>query len=115
MGQPTLQDQIGEWGRVTFDAKSTLVHKKLKQEFEEFNKALDTLHELNHHRYFVITEAMEAAYSEVEDEAADIVTLLFQIADVCDFDLIAKVKEKFEINKARTWLQNPDGTFQHAD
>lgn len=47
------------------------------------------------------------------DEAADIIFVLCRWAEAAGVDLNAELAAKFEVVKARTWEQLPDGTWRH--
>lgn len=49
------------------------------------------------------------------EEAVDVTLLAFICAELNGIDFGAALRAKFEVNKARTWKQKDDGTFQHDD
>ncbi len=93
-----VQYKIGDWGRKTFPnstVASTLIH--LAEEVDEF------------------------ATNPSPEEAADILIILFQVANLMEFDLFAEVIAKHEINTGRGWQEadhegvvRHDRTFPHS-
>ena len=60
-----------------------------------------------------VRELQSGSVSDVPNECADILITLYRIADVFNFDLHAAVDHKMQINRARKWKSNGDGTGQH--
>ncbi|WP_235284952.1 MazG-like family protein [Thalassospira sp. HJ] len=59
-------------------------------------------------------EAVEARdVSEVGKEAADVLILLYRLADQFGLDLDQEVQAKMAINRSRTWVSKGDGTGSH--
>lgn len=98
---PDLQRDIALWAQQTFD-KPDQDHRltKLGNEFEELRR---------------LTTTDRANQAGIADECADIMHLMFQIAEAWGFDLLDETRKKFEVNKQRTWAAQPDGTYQHRE
>jgi len=47
-------------------------------------------------------------------ECADVLVILFQVAERCGIDLRASTNEKMRVNRARTWKLTLGGRFQHT-
>lgn len=111
----TLQEDVFIWAQQAFPKSTTqLIQDKLRQEQDEMHRAIDVLREFAQHSPFVSPERAEQQYQAIEEEAADVVIMMFQLAEVLEFDLLDEVRKKFEVNKARTWQCQPDGTYQHT-
>ena len=52
--------------------------------------------------------------SEIGKEAADVLILLYRLADQFDLDLDQEVQAKMSINRSRTWVSKGDGTGSHV-
>lgn len=60
-------------------------------------------------------EAVDARdVSEIGKEAADVLILLYRLADQFDLDLDQEVQAKMAINRSRTWVSKGDGTGSHV-
>jgi len=71
---------------------------------------------VNAHRK-VSAEGAELAADPSLDEWADVFIALVGVAGQNAWtagDLTRAVRAKVEVNRSRTWLEQPDGTFQHA-
>lgn len=51
---------------------------------------------------------------EIGKEAADVLILLYRLADQFDLDLDQEVQAKMEINRSRNWVSKGDGTGSHV-
>ncbi|MBP3127342.1 MazG nucleotide pyrophosphohydrolase domain-containing protein [Thalassospira sp. ER-Se-21-Dark] len=51
---------------------------------------------------------------EIGKEAADVLILLYRLADQFDLDLDQEVQAKMAINRSRTWVSKGDGTGSHV-
>lgn len=66
-----------------------------------------------------VNELEDTAYSDSEeetnlkDECADCLIVLYQVASALGFDLHDAVDEKMQTNRARRWHVKGDGTGQH--
>lgn len=97
-----LQHTIGTWGHSTFGPSTgAAIHRRLVEDVEELATALgnDPSGEL----------------SATQAEAADVAILLFRLASVCGFNLMAAVDRKMAVNRKRLWQSNGDGTGQHVE
>jgi NTP pyrophosphatase (non-canonical NTP hydrolase) len=100
-----LQCRIGDWQQRAFGQNSgdpeaiKATRTKLVQEIGELDVALSV------EDYF--------PGPQVCDEIADCGVLLLGLADKLRIDLHEQIERKMEINRARSWRQNDDGTFQH--
>ncbi|CAM3520385.1 MazG-like family protein [Thalassospira profundimaris] len=52
--------------------------------------------------------------SEIGKEAADVLILLYRLADQFNLDLDQEVQAKMAINRSRTWVSKGDGTGSHV-
>ena len=52
---------------------------------------------------------------DIQDECADCLIVLYQVAAACGFNLNRAVDYKMQINRARKWELKGDGTAQHID
>ena len=52
-------------------------------------------------------------HAEIGKEAADVLILLYRLADQFGLDLDQEVAGKMAINRSRTWVQKGDGTGSH--
>ena len=94
---------------------------KLHDEYTEFRKSLKSRND-GYWLPFAHEAEIDTATgrlqphekSAIAGEAADMMHLLFQIAELYGFDLLEETRKKFEINKQRTWEPQPDGTYQHV-
>lgn len=91
-----LQNEITEWANARFGGKD---------DHQRFTKLQNEVAELG--RLSVNNR------DGIKDECADIMHLLFQYAYWYRFDLLEATRDKFEINKARAWARQTDGTYQH--
>jgi hypothetical protein len=71
---------------------------KAEQEFKELQEAV----------------ALGKSNQKIAFEAADVIIVLTGFIAHLGFDASAMVGSKMTINKARTWQQMPDGTYQHV-
>ena len=98
--QPTLQERIAAWARTVFphDDPDAATGGVLAHFLEEVGE-------------------MVVAYNEggdVREEAADIMHLLFQLAEFGGFDLLAETERKLAINRKRTWgAPDANGVVHH--
>lgn len=100
----TLQGQIATWSADTFKMDTHSVWTKAQAEFDELHDAIYS---------FVLTPHSDRIRDDVVKEAADVLFMLFQLAEHAGGDLIKETKRKFLVNKARKWELQPDGTYQH--
>lgn len=101
----TLQDEIAGWSQEAFGSGILQVSLKLSQEHDELQDAVAR----------GWTEfSTSAVAGDVAKESADVLFMLFQLADAFEFDLLEETRKKFEVNKRRSWVKQPDGTYQHT-
>jgi hypothetical protein len=53
-------------------------------------------------------------HEKIRDESADVAIVLFGVAGIGSFDLMAEVDRKMAINRARKWAPRGDGTGYHV-
>lgn len=93
-----IQKTIGIWGDRVFGPvrdPAALVHRA-QQELEELKAAVEA-----------------GGTFAIGDEIADVVILLYRLADRCGLDLDLEVERKNVRNQARKWASNGDGTGTH--
>lgn len=56
----------------------------------------------------------ESDLQKIADECADIYITLVRVIDTIGFDLQSCVNHKMQINRARKWKSNGDGTGKHV-
>ena len=94
------QTKILDWSTETFGEKSALsIAVRGNKEMSELLSAL---------------ENSVADKKEIAMECADIVIFMMQIAEKMDYDLLALVEMKMDINEERQWEKKADGSFQHV-
>ena len=111
-----LQREISTWSRQTFGSTNDQVMRKLRNEYDELGR------EVQYAEDSMECYAMSQNPPEPSDftnliapEAADVLFMLFQLAENFEFDLLEETRKKFEVNKLRTWERQPDGTYQHKE
>ena len=100
------QISISEWAQQTFGVATS--PKKLVERFVEEVVELDAksaFHGLMTPKNF----------DAIQDECADCLVVLYQVAEAYGFDLLTAVDQKMEINRARKWKTAGDGVGQHID
>lgn len=99
-----LQGEIASWASMTFpgsDLYAVMAH--LRDEVDELD------HEVK------ASIRIGSVPERIAEEAADVMHLLFQIAERYGFDLLAETRRKFEINKQRTWgVPDARGVVRHV-
>ena len=112
----TLQYEISAWANETFpDSAMPGVMAHLIEEVEELFEATQSAEEAAK-RNDDDPDMYAVKVDEVADECADVMHLLFQVADMYGFDLLAATRLKLKVNKARTWGK-PDnnGVVRHVE
>lgn len=89
------------WGNRSREEVSSQVITKMLAEMDELIEAIEA-HEGGH-----------GSLKYLGGELADVAFMLYQLAQLYYFDLEEEVRKKLEINKARNWELQPDGTYQH--
>jgi hypothetical protein len=93
------QQTISEWAVKTFG------YATRERSIDRMVEEVEELKEVN-------VNGVEA-FDEVSNECADILIILYQVADTFGFNLHACVDHKMEINRSRKWKIAGDGTGQH--
>ncbi len=95
------QEQIAKWADQTFGRATSLarVGARANEEMAELLRALT---------------AATPDQSKAVEEAADVVIILFRLADLCGEDLLARVDSKMRTNRARKWSLSNDGHGYHV-
>lgn len=108
-----LMKEIAAWHEKTFDTTSEAQHLKLVEELNEVLEAKD----------------QDEWYKEMADVLFVLAALVYRFKDpvgkamltitlcTCNKDQLRLFKElhaKFEKNKKRVWIKQPDGTYHHA-
>lgn len=102
----TLQKEISDWSRETFGSSTKQVLTKLGAEYQELISSIDI--EIDPNGIAMVHE------HNTGKEAADVLFMLFQLAENIGFDLLEETRKKFDVNKTRTWEKQDDGTYQHT-
>ncbi len=92
------QKTIAEWGAATFGpAKNPIdLVTRAQQELGELAEAVEQ------------RDRQEAAL-----ETADVLILLYRLAEDLGYDVERSVQEKMAVNRARKWSRAGDGTGKH--
>jgi NTP pyrophosphatase (non-canonical NTP hydrolase) len=93
------QRSISDWAEQTFGPASSnmRVATRANEEMAELLRAL----------------AVDDNNSKAWDEMADVLIVLFRLADRTGIDLLWMVDEKMKINRARVWKQDGSGHGYH--
>jgi NTP pyrophosphatase (non-canonical NTP hydrolase) len=103
MSLTELTKEFGTWADTAFEDPAIQAYGlKLAQEVMEVNDDLEHCNE------------DESIPSTIAGELADCLLVLCAIANRAGVDLESEARKKFEVNKARTWIKQPDGTHQHV-
>jgi NTP pyrophosphatase (non-canonical NTP hydrolase) len=95
------QASINAWGAKTFGhGTARAIGGRLQKEMDELLAALD----VDEH----------AALDATRDEAADVLIMLYRLAGVGGFNLMAALDRKMRVNRKRKWRSNGDGTGEHV-
>ena len=94
------QKTINDWSIKTFGPVKNM-QKSIDRMVEEVNELQDQ------------AEVDIDDFDKISNECADILITLYQVATTFGFDLHACVDHKMQINRARKWKLNGDGTGQH--
>ena len=87
-----LQKEIVSWANSVFpDRVPDQTFRKLVGEIEEMKKD-----------------------PESEEEFADAIILLFDLAHLMKIDIERAVKKKMQINRSRVWVKDSAGLYQHV-
>lgn len=89
------QKAITDWAEQTFGpATFDALYAKLGEEMTEFADCIGAGREM--------------------EEMADMLIMMYQIAEKHGFDLHEAVEKKMKVNTSRTWRLHGDGTAQHV-
>lgn len=93
------QRSMCDWAEQTFGpvADPTSLVQRALVEMQELGEAVD-----------------QRDINEIGKEAADVLILLYRLADQFDLDLDQEVQAKMAINRSRTWVSKGDGTGSHV-
>lgn len=108
MSLTDIQQSISQWGRETFgkpDARA--IATRMNCEVAELLVALNHIPPAGMDRF----DALKA----IGLECADIQIMLVQVADALGLNLEDLTREKFEVNKLRSWATGPNGKVQHVE
>jgi NTP pyrophosphatase (non-canonical NTP hydrolase) len=97
--KPENQRSMCDWAEQTFgpvNDPASLVNRALL-EMQELGEAVQ-----------------QRDVSEIGKEAADVLILLYRLADQFGLDLDQEVQAKMSINRSRTWVSKGDGTGSHV-
>ena len=96
---------ISDWGHKTFGYPKNYVTiiKRMLKECKELEELIDNNAHFN-----------DALCDDIVDECADIYIVMCHVMTTIGYDLHACVDHKMEINRARKWNINGDGTGQHV-
>ena len=101
-GLDQFQESIARWQNENFPGVTPgAAFDRLEQEIEEFGELF---------RVSPTPRRIE----EYANEAADVFIVLVQVCDSLGIDLADAVTAKMNVNLARKWKINPDGTGQHV-
>ena len=94
------QKTVSEWATKTFGYPKSpdVAIRRMLQECEEL--------------YIKLGEG--CTHEQYADEIADIIICGYQVMNTLGFDMNACIDHKMEINRARKWKLNNDGTGQHV-
>ena len=94
------QASVSAWARDTFGVATTnaRVAARANEEMAELLRAL-TVNDFN---------------PDAPDEIADVVIVLYRLAERMDVDLHDLIDRKMKVNRARKWSVGPDGCGKHV-
>lgn len=94
-----IQLMVVHWAHDTFGYKRNLgtISKKLGKEIQEMQENIQG-----------------RDYSDLGQEVADVQILLLDLCFLLDIDVEGEILKKLNVNKARKWEIQPDGTSQHT-
>lgn len=109
---PDLQREIAMWAQQAFgEVPEQSIFEKIKAEIGELG--------WERYQYWLDTDKGrlldKGDTAAIAAESADVLIMLFQLAEFYEIDLLDETRKKFEVNKQRTWEMQPDGTYQHRE
>ena len=116
---PETQSSVAKWGDQFGQVGPGRLLARMLEEFFELCEACgytefhsgSTLPDMI--RYLRAGLRGPSAVEDIGPEAADMVIMLYQLADTVGFDLHGHVDEKMKINRGRQWKKLPDGSYRH--
>lgn len=100
------QNSISEWAESTFgDITGPRAITRTNKEMAELLTIIS----------MPVPAIRKPFIDKIRDECADILIILFQVANVYRFDLMLAVDEKMKINRARKWKLDGTGCGQHIE
>jgi NTP pyrophosphatase (non-canonical NTP hydrolase) len=97
--QQENQTSIAEWAEEAFGPVSdySALVKRASLELIELEQAV-----------------YDGSKDEIANEIADVMILLYRLAELNKIDLAAAINKKMTINRKRRWLKSGDGTGRHV-
>jgi NTP pyrophosphatase (non-canonical NTP hydrolase) len=94
------QKTVSKWAEETFGPASSnaRVAARANEEMAELLRCLTN----------------DDSHPKAIEEAADVVIILYRLADRMGFDLMDEIDRKMEVNRARLWRLSPDGHGYHV-
>lgn len=106
------QKTISEWATKTFGYPTVRRSlERMLEEVEEIEQLVTYSSEDN--KVHCSEQYLEKIHESIADECADMHITMCQVMNVMGYDLHSCVDHKMEINRARKWKLNEDGTGQH--
>jgi len=96
-----LQHAVSQWAERTFGPTSSnaRVAARANEEMAELLRTLTT---------------DDGATGKAIEEAADVVIILFRLADRMGYDLLGEVRSKMQVNAQRVWQRDGSGHGYHV-
>lgn len=113
------QQSVGEWIETTFPGGDPNSPRKAIRALEEMVELCMAAGALTNEIHDAVGRAIAGAASELPQpskipiEAADVLIVLYGLAQLRKFDLHAEVDKKMAVNRARKWRALGDGTGYH--
>lgn len=92
------QKTIAEWGETTFGPARDPLDLVLRAQ-QELGELADAVRQRDR--------------NEAAMETADVMILLYRLAEDLGYDAARSVQEKMTVNRARKWIRAGDGTGKH--
>ena len=92
------QKSIAEWGETTFGPARDPLDLVIRAQ-QELGELADAVRQRDH--------------GEAAMETADVMILLYRLAEDLGYDAARSVQEKMAVNRARKWARAGDGTGKH--
>lgn len=109
-----LLKDIAKWHEQTFDTDAEAQFKKLYEELNETSNAndMDEWYKEVADVIFVLA-ALQYRFNEPVGRAM-LTVVLGMIPKIAIPKILTELIKKFEKNKKRVWVKQPDGTYHHA-